>query len=85
MSGVLPAPYVRLLACPACGGALTELAGAAALGCAGCPARYAIRDGIAELRGDEAAITATVRRFYTAAPFPGYPPRDSLAALSCSF
>ena len=27
------------------------------------------------------AATDRVRRFYERAPFPGYPPRDSLAAL----
>lgn len=81
MSGVIPAPYLPLLACPDCGGALGESTADSALVCAGCPARYAIRDGIAELRRDEGAVTATVRRFYSAAPFPGYPPRDSLSAL----
>jgi SAM-dependent methyltransferase len=65
-----------LLACPACAGSLD-----AALACAGCGARYQAPDGIARLRAEVDARTDIVRRFYDAAPFPGYPPRDSLARL----
>lgn len=64
-----------LIACPACGG---SLAGARCLSCA---AAYAEDDGILRLRPPADARTEAVRRFYEAAPFPGYPPRDSLAGL----
>ena len=68
--------FRELLACPACGGALS-----AEWLCSGCPARYAAPDGIPNLRlGHEMRIDA-VRRFYEQAPFPGYAPRDSLAWL----
>ena len=69
-------PFRDLLACPACAGALT-----AQWSCRGCGARFEAPDGIPNLRlpGDER--TDAVRRFYEAAPFPGYPPRDSLQAL----
>jgi SAM-dependent methyltransferase len=65
-----------LLACPACRGALD-----AELACAGCGARYDAPDGIARLRVDVDDRTDVVRRFYDAAPFPGYPPGDSLTRL----
>jgi len=65
-----------LLACPACAGALAE-----DWSCRACGARFDAPDGIPNLRlaGDER--TDEVRRFYDRAPFPGYPPRDSLQAL----
>src|SRR5262245_175996 len=65
-----------LLACPACAGAL-----AADWSCTRCGTRFDAPDGIPNLRlpGDER--TEIVRRFYDRAPFPGYPPRDSLPAL----
>jgi SAM-dependent methyltransferase len=67
---------VELLACPACRDALNlEWA------CRGCGARYAAPDDIPNLRLDGDARTETVRRFYEYAPFPGYPPRDSLESL----
>jgi len=68
--------FRALLACPACAGALT-----ADWRCGGCGARFDAPDGVPNLRlpGDER--TETVRRFYERAPFPGYPPRDSLQAL----
>ena len=68
--------FRRLLACPACGADLAE-----DWACARCATRYDVRDGIPDLRlpGDDR--TETVRRFYERAPFPGYPPRDSLHAL----
>ncbi|HEX4381538.1 MAG TPA: class I SAM-dependent methyltransferase [Myxococcales bacterium] len=65
-----------LLACPACGGGLAELR------CAACGVQYAEEDGIADLRVRSSdARTEAVRAFYLRAPFPGYPPRDSLSAL----
>ncbi|HEY8042150.1 MAG TPA: class I SAM-dependent methyltransferase [Polyangiaceae bacterium] len=70
---------LELLACAACGGDLRK--DGDRLACTRCEATYAVRDGIPDLRmrGDER--TETVRDFYTAAPFPGYPPRDSLGSL----
>jgi SAM-dependent methyltransferase len=64
-----------LLACPACGSGLQGLA------CAGCGRFWPAPDGIPELRLAVDARTEIVRRFYDAAPFPNYPPRDSLAWL----
>jgi 2-polyprenyl-3-methyl-5-hydroxy-6-metoxy-1,4-benzoquinol methylase len=64
-----------LFACPACGGSL------AGVSCRRCGALYAEDDGILRLRAPADARTETVRQFYEAAPFPGYPPRDSLAGL----
>ena len=45
--------------------------------------RRALRraDGIPNLRLPGDSRTEAVRRFYERAPFPGYPPRDSLQAL----
>lgn len=83
MSETFPAAYLPLLCCPGCGGALVTAAGAGELICTCCAAAYPVSEGVAEL-GRGAAddqVTATVQRFYTAAPFPGYPPRDSLPAL----
>ncbi len=82
MSGALPAQCLRLLGCPACGQPLTA-ADPVTLRCAGCAAAYPVTDGVAELRLPQPpdSTTELVRRFYTAAPFPGYPPRDSLASL----
>src|SRR5882672_12539506 len=65
-----------LLACPACAGTL-----AADWSCYGCGARYDAPDGIPNLRLPGDARTDVVRRFYDRAPFPGYPPRESLQAL----
>ncbi len=69
----MDARLLSLLACPRCGGSLDE-----ALRCRGCAAAYAEVDGIAELRLPGDARTERVRSFYTQAPFPGYPPRDSI-------
>jgi len=69
-------PFQELLACPACAGALT-----ADWLCRGCGARYEAPDGIPNLRLEIDARADTVRGFYERAPFPGYPPRDSLAWL----
>jgi SAM-dependent methyltransferase len=66
----------ELLACPACGGALS-----AQWTCAGCGARFTAEDGIPNLRLPGDPQTEVVRRFYDRAPFPGYPPRDSLSAF----
>jgi SAM-dependent methyltransferase len=66
----------ELLACPACGGDLSV-----GLSCHGCGARYAEQDGVVRLRLAGDTRTEAVRAFYEAAPFPGYPPRDSLAWL----
>lgn len=65
-----------LLACPACAGAL-----AADWSCPGCGARFEAADGIPNLRLPGDRRTDQVRAFYEHAPFPGYPPRDSLQAL----
>ena len=68
--------FRELLACPSCAGALTiELA------CRACGSRFDAPDGIPNLRLPADERTETVRRFYERAPFPGYPPRDSLHAL----
>jgi 2-polyprenyl-3-methyl-5-hydroxy-6-metoxy-1,4-benzoquinol methylase len=68
--------FRELLACPACAGAL-----AADWSCSDCGARFEVLDGIPALRLPCDPRTETVRRFYERAPFPGYPPRDSLQAL----
>ena len=65
-----------LFACPACGENLDV-----ALACQGCGAKWAAPNGIPRLRLDGDDRTETVRRFYDAAPFPNYPPRDSLERL----
>jgi len=65
-----------LLACPACRGDLT-----AGWICRACGARYDAPDGIPDLRLGGDVRTETVRAFYEAAPFPGYPPRDSLSTF----
>jgi SAM-dependent methyltransferase len=68
--------FRELLACPACGGSL-----AADWSCGSCCARYEAPDGIPNLRLECNKRTDAVRRFYECAPFPGYPPHDSLASL----
>jgi 2-polyprenyl-3-methyl-5-hydroxy-6-metoxy-1,4-benzoquinol methylase len=65
-----------LLACPGCGGDLHQLR------CRSCGAAYQAPGGIADLRvRAEDARTEAVREFYLSAPFPGYPPRDSISTL----
>jgi 2-polyprenyl-3-methyl-5-hydroxy-6-metoxy-1,4-benzoquinol methylase len=64
-----------LLSCPRCGGPLR------ALRCDPCPARYDAPRGIPDLRLPADARTEQVREFYTAAPFPGYPPGESYGGL----
>ena len=46
-----------------------------------CGAMFEAPDGIPRLRLPGNLRTDTVRRFYEGAPFPGYPPHDSLHAL----
>jgi 2-polyprenyl-3-methyl-5-hydroxy-6-metoxy-1,4-benzoquinol methylase len=68
--------FEELLACPACGGQLSSLR------CQLCGLQYLEPDGIPDLRIRHSdARTEKVREFYLQAPFPGYPPRDSLGAL----
>jgi SAM-dependent methyltransferase len=66
----------ELVACPACGGALS-----AEWSCAGCARRFDAADGVPNLRVPADDVTETVRRFYDTAPFPGYPPRETLQSL----
>src|SRR6266571_6330277 len=68
--------FRELLACPGCTDRL-----AADWSCGGCGARFDAPDGIPNLRLPGDPRTDAVRRFYELAPFPGYPPRDSLHAL----
>jgi SAM-dependent methyltransferase len=68
--------FLELLACPACGKGL-----APDWSCHGCGARYDSPEGIPNLRLAGDSRTDLVRRFYQQAPFPGYPPRDSLSSL----
>jgi SAM-dependent methyltransferase len=65
-----------LIVCPACRGPLSD-----SLACAGCGMVYSSDDGILRLRVEGDDRTETVRDFYDAAPFPGYPPNDSLSRL----
>ncbi len=65
-----------LLACPTCAGALSE-----SFDCAGCGRAWSAPDNIPLLRETGDGRTETVREFYEAAPFPGYPPNDSLGWL----
>jgi SAM-dependent methyltransferase len=65
-----------LLACPSCQGTLT-----ADWSCRGCNTSFAAPDDIPDLRAASDARTETVRRFYEGAPFPGYPPNDSVEWL----
>ena len=69
-------PFLELLACPACTGALT-----ADWSCRVCGACYEAPDGIPNLRLLGDARTDIVRCFYKHAPFPGYPPGASLSWL----
>ena len=49
--------------------------------CTSCTAAYTIDDGIPTLRERSDEPTEDVRAFYTHAPFPGYPPNESLSGL----
>src|SRR5262245_18230425 len=66
----------ELVACPACGGRLS-----AEWSCTECATRFDAADGVPNLRLASDAVTEDVRRFYERAPFPGYPPRESLQSL----
>jgi len=68
--------FRELLACPVCTEQLS-----AEFGCTGCGAAFEAPDGIPRLRLAGNQRIDAVRTFYEAAPFPGYPPRDSLHAL----
>jgi len=68
--------FLELLACPACEGALV-----ADWSCPECGAHYEDPDGIPNLRVPGDTCTEVVRRFYECAPFPGYPPHDSVEWL----
>jgi SAM-dependent methyltransferase len=68
--------FRELLACPHCAGTL-----AADWSCRGCGTRFDALDGIPALRLPCDDRTDAVRRFYERAPFPGYPPHDSLQSL----
>jgi len=67
---------LRLLACPVCAGEL-----AADWSCQACGRRYGKTEDVVRLRVDGDRRTDTVRQFYEYAPFPGYPPNDSLTWL----
>ena len=64
-----------LLACPACSGPLQQLV------CTDCGTRYESPEGIPDLRLSSDRQTEVVRDFYSAAPFPGYSPRETLFSL----
>ena len=66
---------MALLACPACSGPLERLA------CSSCGARFQSPGGIPALRLSSDQRTEVVREFYSAAPFPDYPPRETVVAL----
>ena len=66
----------ELLACPACGGSLVP-----GWRCSQCATQFEAPGGIPNLRLAGASRSDTVRRFYDAAPFPGYPPGDTLASF----
>jgi SAM-dependent methyltransferase len=66
----------ELLACPACRGELS-----ADWSCVACGARFDAPDGIPNLRLSGDSRTETVRTFYDAAPFPGYPARENLSTF----
>src|SRR6266478_2434130 len=68
--------FYDLLACPVCAGEL-----AADLTCNTCHVRYGAPDSIPALRLAGNPCGEVIRTFYEQAPFPGYPPRDSLPAL----
>jgi SAM-dependent methyltransferase len=68
--------FSELLCCPACGGSLSS-----DWSCERCGARYAANDGIPDLRLPSDARTDAVREFYEQAPFPNYPPQETLQTL----
>jgi len=66
---------LELLACPECSSPLSDLR------CAGCARHYEQSDGIPDLRRPSDERTAKVRDFYTVAPFPGYPPGETISNI----
>ena len=66
----------ELVACPACRAPLS-----AEWGCTGCGALYVETEGVLNLRLPSDDRTEVVRRFYETAPFPGYPPSETLETL----
>jgi SAM-dependent methyltransferase len=79
VSAGLSPELLRVLACPACRGALDDRG--PGLRCASCSRTFDAPAGIPCLTRGLDARTAAVRDFYEAAPFPGYPPRDTYATL----
>jgi SAM-dependent methyltransferase len=77
--GTVSPELLRVVACPACGREL--LAQGSRLCCAGCGRAFAIPEGIPDLRVEVDRRADALREFYSEAPFPGYPSRDSYAAL----
>ncbi len=75
----LPPELLALLACPSCGAALHP--DPAGVGCGGCGRSFEVHGGIPRLRRELERRVEDVREFYSAAPFPGYPRRDSYATL----
>jgi SAM-dependent methyltransferase len=71
--------FLELLACPDCQGGIDEIA--EDLLCRACGARHPVIGGVPALRRASDARTETVRAFYSDAPFPNYPPRDTLEWL----
>lgn len=65
-----------LLACPACAGEFDD-----AWRCSTCGAAYGDEGGVPLLRLPGNQRTEAVRAFYADAPFPGYPPHDSITWL----
>jgi len=76
---VLAPRVLELLACPVCAGALRD--DGRSLACGSCSAAYPTANGIPDLRVPGDARTESVRGFYAVAPFPGYPPKDSLGSV----
>lgn len=71
--------FLEVFACPTCRGKLDEQA--EGLRCVKCDVRYPVVNGIPDLRVPSEGRTETVRAFYMEAPFPGYPPNDTLSGL----
>jgi SAM-dependent methyltransferase len=78
MSCVAP-DLLAVLACPGCGGLLSAVG--SSLRCGRCGRAFPVADGIPDLRVPLDTRGSAVRDFYSLAPFPGYPPRDSYPAL----
>lgn len=75
---VLP-ETIRLLACPSCRASLAfDEAGGR---CLGCSAAFRLENGVLDLRRPADARTERVRSFYTTAPFPNYPPEETIFSL----